>query len=204
MLSPAVVLWHHSWHLFTRCREGHAWPCSQDRTPLFLMLQQIPLCLLCTCLSQGPISPAERRWTVNTKLQRVVLTPSSPQAQENSGSWRSWTHTTTTPKPAPFPSPVCYGSFWTMPRWLLLPPWCTSWLAKQRQGSISSPNTTAATAAASTLPSAASACHGGVGYGSKGSAWGLDYHPMDSSNTSLWHPQQPTPRRSQSECNLLM
>lgn len=156
------------------------------------MSQQIPPCLFS---AKGPFPQAKRRWTFNAKLQTAVFTPSSPQAQGSSGSWRSWMHTKTTPEPAPFPSPVCYGSFRTLPRWLLLPP-CT--LVHQLAGRAETQQhqQPKATAATETHPAAASACHGEMGYGSKCLAWGLDHRPTDSSGMSLWHPQQPTPRRN--------
>lgn len=69
---PPLPFATNSWHLLTRCWESHAWPRSQDETPLFLMSQQILPCPGSRACSppvsaKGPFPKQKRRWTVNTK-----------------------------------------------------------------------------------------------------------------------------------------
>lgn len=186
ILDSCTVLCQHSWQLLRRCWEVHAWPCSQDRTPLFLMSQQTPPgpgSHICSppVSAEGPLPQQKRRWTVKATQGcfHTKLTPST-------GSWRPWTHSMTIPKPLPHslpataPSRPCPGT----PAPSLQP------------GAAASCQSTDMAAAAKTHPAAATAWPGEMGYGSKGPAQGPDHHPMDSSNMSLQHPWQTIPRRS--------
>lgn len=201
---PPLPFATNSWHLLTRCWESHAWPRSQDETPLFLMSQQILPCPGSRACSppvsaKGPFPKQKRRWTVNTKPTdgcfHSKLTPSTGELRllgdMDHTPWLPQSRLLSHSLLATAPSRPCPGDSCSLPA-----PWCTSWLAKHRHGRISSPKAMVATAAAETSPAAASACCGETGYSSKCWAQGLDHHPMDSSNMSLWHPQQPTPRRS--------
>lgn len=199
MLSPPIVRCHRSWHLLTGCREGHPWPCSQDRTPLFPVSQKPPsrpgLCSCSPPVSANSPFPRQKRWrTVNTQPTEGCFTL---QAQESSGSRRTWTIQQDYLKNGSLP--IHYHLLllpehaWAAPA-PFLHPGTPRWLAKQRHGQDPQPKSHGCYSCSQNWPHSSKPLRRGEGGLSASARYGAQH--TTPRTASLWHPQHPTPRRS--------